>query len=264
MAPPPGCKVIVDYHLLIVLLEHNIINFWPPQGRKPLQAAASDQLTFRRAEAGKTSARRQHDSTTARQHDSTSRRQHLNRRETNVRQPLQVIVFPFRVTAGGPEYAIFRRADDGCWQGVAGGVEEGEDLVTAARRETAEEAGLTGGNPVYKLDMVSGVARTCFGASRHWPSDLYIVAKHHFAMDVTRDPAPVALPDEHSEHSEFRWVPYGEASATLRYDDDKTALWELDARLRTSDLPAAAPDGVRQRGVPQRGGTSAETPPAGG
>jgi dATP pyrophosphohydrolase len=151
-----------------------------------------------------------------------------------VRQPIQVIVFPFRVTAAGPEYAIFRRAHDGCWQGVAGGVEEGEDLVMAARRETAEEAGLAGGNPVYKLDMVSGVARTCFAASRHWPSGLYIVVKHHFAMDVTRDPAPVVLSHEHSE---FSWASYAEASAALRYDDDKTALWELDARLCAADLP---------------------------
>lgn len=37
-----------------------------------------------------------------------------------MRQPLQVIVFPFRVTAAGLEYAIFRRADDGCWQGRGG------------------------------------------------------------------------------------------------------------------------------------------------
>jgi dATP pyrophosphohydrolase len=82
----------------------------------------------------------------------------------NVRQPLEVVVFPFRVTAPGP-------------------------------------------------------------------------AKHHFVMDVTREPAPVVLSHERSE---FRWVPYGEASATLRrYDDDKTALWELDARIRAGDLPAA-------------------------
>jgi dATP pyrophosphohydrolase len=49
----------------------------------------------------------------------------------NVRQPLEVVVFPFRVTAAGPEYAVFRRADDGCRQGVAGGVEDGEDLPAA-------------------------------------------------------------------------------------------------------------------------------------
>jgi dihydroneopterin triphosphate diphosphatase len=41
------------------------------------------------------------------------------------------------------------------------------------------------------------------------------------------------------EHREFRWAPYDGASATLRYDDDKTALWELDARLRAGDLPPA-------------------------
>jgi dihydroneopterin triphosphate diphosphatase len=95
---------------------------------------------------------------------------------------------------------------------------------------------------VYKPDMVSGVARTWFAASRHWPGDLYIVAKHHFAMDVTWEPAPVVLSHEHSE---FRWVPYGETAAALRYDDDKTALWELDARLRAGDLPAASPDRTR-------------------
>jgi dATP pyrophosphohydrolase len=152
-----------------------------------------------------------------------------------VRQPVQVVVFPFRVTASGPEYAILRRADDGCWQGIAGGVEDGEDLVTAARRETAEEAGLAGASPLYKLDMVSGVAKTMFAASQYWPGELYIVIKHHFAMDVTRSPASVVLSHEHSE---FRWVPYAEAFAALRYDDDKTALWELDARLRAGDLPA--------------------------
>jgi dihydroneopterin triphosphate diphosphatase len=153
-----------------------------------------------------------------------------------VRQPLEVIVFPFRIAATAPEYAVFRRADDGCWQGVAGGVEEGEDLVTAARRETAEETGLAGGSLLYKLDMVSGVAKICFAASRHWPDDLYIVAKHHFAVDVTSEPAPVVLS---REHSEFRWAPYGEAAALLSYDDDKTALWELNARLRAGDLPPA-------------------------
>jgi len=48
-----------------------------------------------------------------------------------VRQPLEVVVFPFRVTAAGPEYAVFRRADDGCRQGVAGGVEDAENLPAA-------------------------------------------------------------------------------------------------------------------------------------
>jgi dihydroneopterin triphosphate diphosphatase len=151
-----------------------------------------------------------------------------------MRQPAQVIVFLFRVKAGGAEYAIFRRSDNGCWQSVAGGVEEGEDLFAAARREAREESGLRDQSPIYKLDMVSGVAKTFFAARDQWADDLYIVTKHFFAMDASRDPSAVVIS---AEHSEFRWVSYDDAFKTLRYDDDKTALWELDARLQDHRLP---------------------------
>lgn len=153
-----------------------------------------------------------------------------------MRQPRNVIVLLFRFAGAGPWYAVFRRADDGCWQGVEGGAEQDEDLVTAARREAAEESGLTGGYPLYQLDMTSGVRRTRFAASKHWPSGLYIVTRHFFAMDVTAESNPVTLSHEHSE---FRWAPYEDASAILRYDDDKTALWELDSRFRGGDLLSA-------------------------
>lgn len=108
-----------------------------------------------------------------------------------MRQPLQVSVFLFRMTPSGPEYAIFCRADDGCWQAVAGGVEDGEDLASAARRESAEEAGVSG--RLFQLDIVSGVPRSCFEAGRNWPKDLYIVTKHHFALDVGGEGAQVVL-----------------------------------------------------------------------
>jgi len=40
------------------------------------------------------------------------------------------------------------------------------------------------------------------------------------------------------EHTEFRWVPYEDAARMLRWDSNKTALWELHERLR----PFLAPD----------------------
>jgi dATP pyrophosphohydrolase len=153
-----------------------------------------------------------------------------------LRQPLNVCVFPFRITAKGPRYAVFKRSDDGNWQGVSGGVEEGEDLVTALR-ETEEEAGIADRHPIYKLDMISGVGKEGFAASRLWPRDLYIVSKHFFAMDVSTRTDPLSIS---AEHDEYRWASYTEACETLRYDDDKNALWELDARLRNRDLPEAA------------------------
>jgi dATP pyrophosphohydrolase len=152
-----------------------------------------------------------------------------------VRQPRNVLVFLFRMTAAaGPEYAVFRRSDDANWQPVSGGAEDSEDMIAAARRETAEETGLPGTGRVYELDMVSGVEKTCFAASKNWPGQLYIVPKHYFAVDVSTETAAIRLSHEHHE---FRWLAYERAYAALRYDDDKTALWELDARIRAHDLP---------------------------
>lgn len=43
------------------------------------------------------------------------------------RAPYQILVLPFRRLKGSdPLYAIFRRADCGVWQGVAGGGESNE------------------------------------------------------------------------------------------------------------------------------------------
>ncbi|MFC4006133.1 NUDIX pyrophosphatase [Nonomuraea purpurea] len=152
-----------------------------------------------------------------------------------MRQPYTVLVFVYRIAAGSPEYAIFQRADDSNWQSVSGGVEEGEDLG-AARREAAEETGLHDMGPLRKLDMVSGVEKTCFAAAKHWPANLYIVPKHFFAMDVTHVASEIVLSDEHRD---MRWLAYEAAYETLRYDDDKTALWELDQRILRDYLPAA-------------------------
>ena len=37
------------------------------------------------------------------------------------RAPFQILVFPYRRRGDKFEFALFRRADDGYWQGIAGG-----------------------------------------------------------------------------------------------------------------------------------------------
>ena len=155
-----------------------------------------------------------------------------------MRQPVNVMVFPFRLGRDGlVEYAVFRRADDANWQPVGGGVEGDEELPAAARREAFEETGWSGG-ALYRLDMVGGVGRDDFAARVYWPSDVYIVTKHFFGLDLGPDAADVTLS---REHRESRWCGYDEAYALLRYDDDRTALWELNERLRLGGLPPALP-----------------------
>jgi dATP pyrophosphohydrolase len=68
------------------------------------------------------------------------------------RAAFQFLVLPYRQSADGLQYALFRRADADYWQGVAGGGEADESPLQAARRETAEEAGLVGDHEFVALD----------------------------------------------------------------------------------------------------------------
>ena len=72
------------------------------------------------------------------------------------RQPQQVHIWLYRENGRAEwEFAVFQRSDNpDCWQGVCGGLEEGETLEEGARRELFEEAGIAGPRPLYRLDSV--------------------------------------------------------------------------------------------------------------
>jgi len=60
------------------------------------------------------------------------------------------------------------------------------------------------------------------------------VGTRAFAARV-RDDFTIAISPEHTS---YRWLSYDEAARLLRWDSNKTALWELNERLRRGD-PAA-------------------------
>ena len=151
------------------------------------------------------------------------------------RAPFQVVVLPFRLTDdGGTEFAVLQRADDGHWQGIAGGGEDEELIVEAARREAREEAGVPPEARFFRLKMQDFVPVACFNAAPDWPPGTYVVPQYFFACDVTRFELTVSR-----EHTAVVWMPYAEAHERLRYDSNKTGLWELSERLRLKDLPQA-------------------------
>lgn len=165
--------------------------------------------------------------------------------ETMARAPFQVVVLPFRLTdSGGVEFAVLRRADDGQWQGVAGGGENDETIIEAARREAFEEAAVPSEVSFYKLTMRDFVPASCFEAAKEWPPDTYLVPQYFFACDATGRKLAVSR-----EHTEIAWMAYQEAHDRLRYDSNRTGLWELAERLRMKDLGCrTAPDELRQTG----------------
>lgn len=145
-----------------------------------------------------------------------------------IRRPVNVLVHLYRVGGGGREFAVFRRTDDGAWQGISGGVEGDETTEVAALREVAEETGLREFARSSKLSMVSKVDKSIYAAAPTWPDDLYLVDKVFFAFEVPLDAPEISLS---SEHGEYLWLGYSDAYGALRYEDEKTALLELNARI---------------------------------
>ena len=85
------------------------------------------------------------------------------------RAPFQVLVYPFRKTETGLiEYALFKRSDAGYWQGIAGGGEDDETPLVAARRETIEESGIPPTSAFLQLSTVEPVPVTEFRDSHLW------------------------------------------------------------------------------------------------
>ncbi|TPV95354.1 MAG: NUDIX domain-containing protein [Myxococcales bacterium FL481] len=142
------------------------------------------------------------------------------------RAPAQVLVLPYRGAYSTFEVAVFRRRDYDLWQFVSGGVEEGELVADAARREAWEEAGIERTAALVRLDSTTTIPACWFHAWSAWPTEVLVVPEHAFAVDV--GDRVLRLSDEHSE---FAWLQPVAAMQRLRFDSNKNALWELQERL---------------------------------
>ncbi|TAK78996.1 MAG: NUDIX domain-containing protein [Dehalococcoidia bacterium] len=142
------------------------------------------------------------------------------------RAPFNVVVYPFRVGEDGAyQYALLRRADEGWWQGVSGGGEEGESPLEAAVRETAEETRISvAADAFIAPDAIEPVPAPIYRDSPAWGEAVYVVPQYGFGCPV--ESPEIALS---REHAEFRWASSEQASSLLRYN--RIPLWELNARL---------------------------------
>jgi dATP pyrophosphohydrolase len=143
------------------------------------------------------------------------------------RQPIQVLVIPFRKTKTTVEYCLLKRSDANYWQFVAGGAEGNETPLEAASREAHEEAGTPMSANVITLDSMCCVPANIFRDWKQWPKGTYVVKEFAFGVEVQFEPIKLS-----NEHIELKWVSYDEAMSHLKWDSNKTALWELSQRLQ--------------------------------
>ncbi|MCM1991195.1 NUDIX hydrolase [Oceanirhabdus seepicola] len=144
-----------------------------------------------------------------------------------MREPYQVLVIPYKIINDDIKFAIFSRSDMKCWQWIAGGGEDfDESIIESARREAYEEARIPLNSALIELDSRTTIPVEHCAGGFIWGDDVYVVEEYSFGVNVISDKLEIS-----SEHKGFKWVSYDEAMELLKYDSNRSALWELNIRL---------------------------------
>lgn len=141
------------------------------------------------------------------------------------RAPFQVLVFPYCFHNNTIDYCFFQRSDDSNWQGIAGGGEDTETPIEAARRESKEEANIES-NKIILLQTITSIPVNMFKNSEIWGNELYVIPEYSFGLEIGFRNVSISV-----EHMNYKWCSYNEAHSLLKYDGNRTALWELNRRL---------------------------------
>ncbi len=148
--------------------------------------------------------------------------------DTMARAPFQVLIIPFRKKDDSYEYCIFKRTDMEMWQFVSGGGEDSETYLESAIREMYEETSVSVSKDIFRLKTISSIPTYCFKEIMHNYPDLFVIPEYTFAVKISSE---FVLSHEHSE---YQWVDYDDALLRLKYDSNKTALYELSMLLKNS------------------------------
>lgn len=143
-----------------------------------------------------------------------------------MRAPFQILAIPYVIKNNLPLYCVFHRSDFDQWQFISGGGEDNEAPIQAAKREIFEESGINA-EEIMKLTSMCYIPTDIF--SKHyvcnWVEDTYVIPEYTFAFNCVDD---IKLSNEHTE---YIWLTYEEAKARLKWDSNRTAIYELDCRL---------------------------------
>ena len=147
-----------------------------------------------------------------------------------MRSPYQILVFPFYRQNNELLYALFKRSELKVWQGIAGGGEEGETPIETATREAYEEAGISPKSKMIQLSSVASIPVVNISGFI-WGEDVLVIPEFSFGVGLTSKTIKIG-----HEHSTYQWFTYEEAMKELNWDSNRTALWELNYRIRNDKL----------------------------
>jgi len=140
-----------------------------------------------------------------------------------MRAEFQVLVLGY-LKSNITKYLVTKRSDLGIWQFVSGGGEDDEIPNEAAKRELIEETSLNA-EKFIRLDTTTSIPACIFKEHKD-KSELYVVPEYAFAVELFDE--KVQLSDEHTE---YQFLTYDACRKILKYDSNRTALYELNERI---------------------------------
>jgi len=147
-----------------------------------------------------------------------------------MRLPYQVLIIPFIKQGSEYYYAVFKRKDWGIWQFIAGGGEGSETPLQTMKREVKEETSIDGKFSHVRLATVNTIPAANIRGLM-WGKDIAVIPEFAFGIELVSREIKIS-----KEHTEYLWLKYQDAVKKLKYDSNKTALWELDYRLKNNNF----------------------------
>jgi dATP pyrophosphohydrolase len=147
------------------------------------------------------------------------------------RAPIQILVIPyFKHSESSIEYAIFKRSDEHYWQFIAGGAEDNETPLEAAKRESYEEAEISPGSKYTELESFDKIPVVGVRGFL-WGEDVCVIPQYCFAVEANNQSLKIS-----AEHTEYIWGDYNTVYNLLHWNSNKNALWELNYKLENKKI----------------------------
>ena len=147
-----------------------------------------------------------------------------------MRAPYQVLVLPFVKEKERCCYAIFKRKDLNIWQFIAGGGEGKETPIETAKREAYEEAGIEKKSHYIRLASITAIPAVNI-RGLEWGKEIIMIPEFAFSVELSSKKLKIT-----NVHTQYLWLSFENAIKKLKYDSNKSALWELDYRLKNKNI----------------------------
>ena len=148
-----------------------------------------------------------------------------------MRAPYQTLTILYKNEENKILFGIFYRNSHPMWQFISGGGEDKETPIETVIREIREETSIIiDKEKIRQLDAKATIPVVNVTGEYTWGQEVFVVPEYAFAVEIKNDDIILS-----NEHKEYRWVEYDEAMRLLKYDSNKTALWELNERLKMKE-----------------------------